>query len=73
MAMANIWSFAENENVDVMNIDIAKTFKATGKFFDDVETVTKLFGVKVHPALKPPRQQPVEEDKAPGEEEKQKE
>lgn len=51
---ANIWTFAENEQVDVMAIDINKTFKPTGKFYDDVETLNKLFGIRVHPALKRP-------------------
>jgi hypothetical protein len=31
-----------------------KPYKATGKFFDDVETLSRMFNIKVHPALKPP-------------------
>ena len=30
-----------------------KTFKPVGKFYEDVETLSKMFNVKVHPALKP--------------------
>jgi len=30
-----------------------KTFKATGKFYDDIEIITRMLNIKIHPALKP--------------------
>ena len=61
--MANIWTFSENESVDVMAIDINKTFKPTGKFYDDVDTLMRLFSIKAHPALKRPVAPSQEEEK----------
>ncbi len=51
--MKKIWTFKENNGVDTDGIDL-KSYKGTGKFFDDVETLCKMFNIKVHPALKPP-------------------
>jgi hypothetical protein len=47
-----IWTFAENEakNTDDVNLN---QYKLTGKFYDDVEAICKLMGIKVHPALRP--------------------
>jgi hypothetical protein len=50
--MSKIWTYKESESAETDNIDI-KTFKPTGKFYDDIETLTRTFGVRVHPALKP--------------------
>lgn len=50
--MNKIWTFKESESVETDAIDL-KTFKPTGKFYDDVETLCKMFGSRVHPALKP--------------------
>lgn len=51
--MDKIWTFAENQNINTDNIDL-KQFKPTGKFFDDVENLCKIYNIKVHPALKKP-------------------
>ena len=50
--MQKIWTFRENEAVETEHTDI-KAFKAVGKIFEDTEALSKLFGIKVHPALKP--------------------
>lgn len=50
--MNKIWTFKDSEAVDTDSVDL-KTFKATGKFYDDIELACKLFGIRVHPALKP--------------------
>lgn len=51
MDAQSIWSFKENEAVETDKVDM-KPFKPTGKFFDDVQTLAKMFGIKIHPALK---------------------
>lgn len=51
--MQKIWTFKDNENAEIDNIDISKTYKATGKFYDDVDALCKLYNLRVHPALKP--------------------
>jgi hypothetical protein len=51
--MQKIWAFKDNESVETETIDM-KQYKGTGKFYDDVETLCRMFGIKVHPALKPP-------------------
>ncbi len=51
--MQKIWTFKDNDSVETEGIDL-KTFKPVGKFFDDVETLCKMFNIKQHPALKPP-------------------
>ena len=50
--MQKIWTFKDNDQTETDNIDL-KTFKPTGKFYDDIELLSKMFNVKVHPALKP--------------------
>ena len=50
--MNKIWTFKESEQAETDNVDL-KQFKPTGKFYDDVETLCKLFSIRVHPALKP--------------------
>lgn len=50
--MNKIWTFKESDAVETENIDM-KAFKPTGKFYDDIEIVCKMFGIRVHPALKP--------------------
>jgi hypothetical protein len=49
--METIWSFGTNESVETDKIDL-KPFKPTGRFFEDVQTLTKIFNIRVHPALK---------------------
>jgi hypothetical protein len=51
--MKKIWQFKDNEAAETDAIDM-KPYKGTGKFFDDVETLSRMFNIKVHPALKPP-------------------
>jgi hypothetical protein len=51
--MKNIWQFSYNEKKETDNIDLSKTFKPVGRFYEDVETLTKLLDIKIHPALKP--------------------
>lgn len=51
--MQKIWTFKDNENVETDSIDLSKIYKPTGKFYDDVETLCKLYNIRVHPALKP--------------------
>ena len=36
----------ETEKIDL------KPFKPTGRFFEDVQTLVRLFGIKTHPALR---------------------
>lgn len=60
--MQKIWTFKENDTTETDQIDL-KTFKPTGKFYEDVELLAKTFNVKVHPALKPVSYAPL-----PGEE-----
>lgn len=49
--MDSIWSFAANESVETEKVDL-KPFKPTGRFFDDVITLSKMFNIKIHPALR---------------------
>jgi hypothetical protein len=51
--MKKIWTFKENELCETDLVDISKTFKASGKFYEDVELLSRLYNIKVHPALKP--------------------
>lgn len=51
--MQKIWQFRENDAAELDGIDLSKTFKPVGKFYEDVETLCKLYGIKVHPAMKP--------------------
>jgi len=49
--MENIWTFEENSKVDTEKVDL-KPFKPTGRFFEDVQTLVRMFGIKTHPALR---------------------
>jgi hypothetical protein len=49
--MDSIWTFEENQGVETEKVDM-KPFKPTGKFFDDVQTLVRMFGIKTHPALR---------------------
>lgn len=65
--MNKIWNFKENEAVECDGIDM-KTYKPTGKFYDDVEVLCRMFNLRVHPAMKPvvnlrPDGERVEEEK----------
>lgn len=48
--MEKIWQFKDNEYVETDKIEL-KSFKPVGKFFEDVQFLTKHFSVKTHPAL----------------------
>lgn len=50
--MNKIWTYKESEAAETDQIDL-KAFKPTGKFYDDIETLTRVFGIRIHPALKP--------------------
>lgn len=50
--MQKIWTFKDSEHAETDNVDL-KAFKPSGKFYEDVESLCKLFNTKVHPALKP--------------------
>lgn len=50
--MQKIWTYKDNEAVETDAIDL-KTFKPVGKFYDDIETITRMLNIKVHPALRP--------------------
>ena len=43
--MQKIWTFRENEAVETDGVDV-KSFKASGRFYDDTETISKLLNVK---------------------------
>ena len=49
--MENIWTFEENECLETDKVDM-KPFKPTGKIFDDVQTLMRMFGTKTHPGLR---------------------
>lgn len=49
--MESIWTFEENETIETDKVEM-KTFKPTGKFFDDVQTLMRMFGTKTHPGLR---------------------
>ena len=49
--MESIWNFEENESIETDKVEM-KTFKPTGKFFDDVQTLMRMFGTKTHPGLR---------------------
>ena len=49
--MDTIWTFEENQSVETERVDL-KPFKPTGRFFEDVQTLVRMFGIKTHPALR---------------------
>ena len=49
--MVSIWNYEENQSTETDKIDL-KPFKPTGKFFDDVQTLIRMFGINMHPALR---------------------
>jgi hypothetical protein len=51
MAMDLIWTYEHNQAIETDKVDL-KPFKPVGKFFDDVQTLVRLFGIKTHPALR---------------------
>ena len=53
--MNKIWTFSENDQAETVDSPELKAFKPTGKFYEDIENVSKIMGIKVHPALKPPQ------------------
>ena len=50
--MQKIWQFKDNDNAETDGVDL-KLFKPVGKFYDDIETITRMLNLKIHPALKP--------------------
>ena len=51
LEMDTIWTFEENQAVETEKVDM-KPFKPTGRFFEDVQTLVRMFGIKTHPALR---------------------
>ena len=49
--MVSIWTFEENQTIETDKVDL-KPFKPSGKFFDDVQTLVRMFGINTHPALR---------------------
>ena len=49
--MVSIWTFEENQNTETDKVDL-KPFKPSGKFFDDVQTLVRMFNINTHPALR---------------------
>ena len=49
--MESIWNFEENEALETDKVDM-KPFKPTGKFFEDVQLLVRMFGMKTHPGLR---------------------
>lgn len=49
--MESIWNFNDNDQIETDKVDL-KPFKATGRFFEDILALTKLFNIKLHPALR---------------------
>ena len=49
--MVNIWTYEENQAIETDKVDL-KPFKPTGKFFDDIQVLIRLFGTTTHPALR---------------------
>ena len=58
--MQKIWTFKDNENIETDGVDL-KAFKPSGKFYEDIEALCRLFNTKVHPALKPAHYSPSED------------
>lgn len=50
--MSKIWNFKENEGVECEGIDM-KAYKPTGRFYEDVEVLCRMFNLRVHPAMRP--------------------
>lgn len=50
--MEKIWTFQENESVENEKVDMKPFSKPTGRFFDDVATLTRIFNVKTHPGIR---------------------
>mmetsp|Transcript_5391 Transcript_5391/g.6658 ORF Transcript_5391/g.6658 Transcript_5391/m.6658 type:complete len:106 (-) Transcript_5391:1098-1415(-) len=57
--MESIWTYEENQSVETDKVDM-KPFKPTGKFFDDAQTLVRMFGIKTHPALRESTYRPCE-------------
>ena len=49
--MDTIWTFEENQAAEPEKVDM-KPFKPTGRFFEDVQSLVRMFGIKTHPALR---------------------
>ena len=54
MNSGKIWNFRESDSVETDSIDL-KAYKPLGKFYEDADNISKLFGIKLHPALRPPQ------------------
>jgi len=49
--MEGIWTYEDNQAVKTELVDM-KPFKPTGKFFEDVQTLVRMFAIRTHPALR---------------------
>jgi len=49
--MENIWSYEHNQAIETDKVEM-KTFKPQGRFFEDSQTLVKMFGVITHPSIK---------------------
>ena len=49
--MENIWTFESNQAIETDKVEM-KPFKPTGKFFEDTQTLVRMFGIKTHPGIK---------------------
>lgn len=49
--MDTIWTFEENQAAETEKVDM-KPFKPTGRFFEDVQVLVRMFNIKTHPALR---------------------
>ena len=57
--MENIWTYEENQAIKTEAVDM-KPFKPTGKFFDDVQTLVRMFNTKTHPGLRESTYRPID-------------
>jgi hypothetical protein len=49
--MENIWTYDHNQEIETEKVEM-KTFKPVGRFFEDSQTLVKMFGVLTHPSIK---------------------
>jgi len=63
----NIWTFKENDEKEYNEADLTKQFKPTAKIHDDLETVCRIMGTRMHPAFRALKPPPPREDGETGE------
>ena len=49
--MENIWSYEHNQAIETEKVEM-KTFKLVGRFFEDSQTLVRMFGVITHPSIR---------------------